>query len=106
MPTSDRSEFKPFARRLPEFKFWYSCSKSVFISIICTFFKVLDVPVFAPILVIYFIVLFVLTMKRQIRHMIQHKYIPFSFGKKRYTAKAPPTSAAASKVAAKMGKAG
>ena len=25
-------------------------------------------------------------MKRQIKHMIKHKYVPFSIGKKRYAA--------------------
>eukprot|EP00471_Norrisiella_sphaerica_P010800 CAMPEP_0184505000 /NCGR_PEP_ID=MMETSP0113_2-20130426/52757_1 /TAXON_ID=91329 /ORGANISM="Norrisiella sphaerica, Strain BC52" /LENGTH=42 /DNA_ID= /DNA_START= /DNA_END= /DNA_ORIENTATION= len=30
-------------------------------------------------------------MKRQIRHMVKHKYIPVSFGKKSY-AKAPPVA--------------
>ena len=28
------------------------------------------------------LVLFFVTMRRQIRHMIKHRYIPFSFGKK------------------------
>jgi len=85
LPThSDGDEFKPFIRRLPEFKFWHSCSKAIVIGFWMTFFSVFDIPVFWPILLIYFIILFVLTMKRQIKHMIQHKYIPFSFGKKRY----------------------
>ena len=25
-----------------------------------------------------------MTMKQQIRHMIKHRYVPFSFGKKQY----------------------
>ena len=41
----------------------------------------LDVPVFWPILLCYWIVLFILTMKRQIMHMIKYKYVPFSTGK-------------------------
>jgi hypothetical protein len=45
---------------------------------------VFDVPVFWPILLLYFIVLFVITMKRQIKHMMKHKYVPFSFGKTVY----------------------
>ena len=32
----------------------------------------------------YFIALFFLTMKRQIKHMIKYKYVPFSFGKTKY----------------------
>lgn len=85
LPTNDRDEFKPFVRRLPEYKFWYSVCKAFVIGFGMTFFQVFNIPVFWPILLIYFIVLFVLTMKRQIKHMIKHKYVPFSFGKKRYT---------------------
>lgn len=65
-----------------------------------------DVPVYWPILVVYWFVLFALTMRRQIqyvpvyasrerllsardRHMIKYKYIPFDFGRKaRYSASA------------------
>jgi hypothetical protein len=36
-----------------------------------TFFQAFNVPVFWPILLMYFIILFVLTMKRQITHMWQ-----------------------------------
>ena len=43
-----------------------------------------NIPVFWPILLLYFIALFVLTMKRQIKHMIKYKYVPFSLGKTRY----------------------
>ncbi|KAH9615746.1 hypothetical protein KSS87_023519 [Heliosperma pusillum] len=43
---------------------------------------VFDVPVFWPILLFYWFVLFMLTMRRQIHHMIKYKYVPFSFGKK------------------------
>jgi hypothetical protein len=52
-----------------------------------TFFEIFDVPVFWPILLLYFIVLFIITMKRQIKHMIKHKYVPWSAGKQQYTGK-------------------
>lgn len=84
LPLNDQDEFKPFIRRLPEFKFWYACAKAIVVALCLTFFNLFDVPVFWPILLIYFIVLFVLTMKRQIKHMLQHRYVPFSFGKKKY----------------------
>lgn len=87
LPTSSNEEFRPFMRRLPEFKFWYTSFKSLVISIICTFFSVLDIPVFWPILVMYFITLFIVTMKRQIRHMIKYRYLPFSHGKAKYQGK-------------------
>jgi hypothetical protein len=87
LPRTSDEEFRPFNRRLPEFKFWYSCFRGTFISVIMTFFSLFDVPVFWPILLGYFIALFVLTMRRQIQHMIKHRYIPFTVGKKKYTKK-------------------
>nr|CAI5823411.1 unnamed protein product [Callosobruchus analis] len=50
-----------------EFKFWYSVTKSTIIGFTCTFFECFNIPVFWPILVMYFITLFCITMKRQIR---------------------------------------
>uniref|UniRef100_A0A0D6R7Y8 Protein RER1 n=1 Tax=Araucaria cunninghamii TaxID=56994 RepID=A0A0D6R7Y8_ARACU len=87
LPTKDSDEFKPFIRRLPEFKFWYALTKAFLVAFVLTFFSIFDVPVFWPILLMYWIVLFVLTMKRQIKHMIKYKYVPLSIGKQRYTGK-------------------
>lgn len=114
LPTKVTEEFRPFIRRLPEFKFWYSVSKSTVIALVCTFFEVFNVPVFWPILVMYFITLFCLTMKRQIKvlkrrlsfffyviviemgclialplvfqHMIKYRYLPFTHSKPKYQA--------------------
>eukprot|EP01036_Dinobryon_divergens_P030252 gene30252-39468_t len=63
LPTREKEEFRPFARRLPEFKFWYSCSRAIIIATFMTFFELFD---------------------RQIRHMIKYKYVPFSWGKAKY----------------------
>ncbi|KAI9250197.1 RER1 protein [Phascolomyces articulosus] len=84
LPTKADEEFKPFIRRLPEFKFWYSATKATAIALFCSFFSVFDIPVFWPILLIYFCILFAITMRRQIKHMIKYKYIPFDLGKKNY----------------------
>jgi hypothetical protein len=51
------------------------------VAFVLTFFSIFDVPVFWPILLLYWLVLFVLTMKRQIRHMIKYRYVPFTVGK-------------------------
>jgi len=87
LPTKNDEEFKPFIRKLPEFKFWYSGSKAFLIAFTCTFFEMFNIPVFWPILVMYFCILFVLTMKRQIKHMIKFRYLPFSHGKRKYKGK-------------------
>ncbi|KAG2705668.1 hypothetical protein I3760_05G066900 [Carya illinoinensis] len=97
LPTKGSDEFKPFIRRLPEFKFWYSFTKAFYIAFVMTFFSMFDVPVFWPILLCYWIVLFVLTMRRQIAHMIKYKYIPFNIGKQRYGGKKPSASSSGSR---------
>jgi len=84
LPTKQNEEFRPFIRRLPEFKFWYSATKATAIAFVCTFFQLFNIPVFWPILVMYFITLFCITMKRQIKHMIRFKYIPFTWGKPKF----------------------
>ncbi|XP_022639061.1 protein RER1A isoform X2 [Vigna radiata var. radiata] len=81
LPSSVNDEFRPFVRRLPEFKFWYSITKAFCVVFVMTFFSAFDVPVFWPILLFYWVVLFTLTMRRQISHMIKYKYLPFSSGK-------------------------
>ncbi|CAM8979254.1 unnamed protein product [Rhodiola kirilowii] len=84
LPTKGSDEFRPFVRRLPEFKFWYGITMAFCIAFVLTFFDALDVPVFWPILLMYWFILFVSTMKRQIMHMVKYKYVPFSVGKQRY----------------------
>jgi len=84
LPTKEKDEYRPFRRRVPEFRFWLSASKAVCVSMLMTFFSMFDIPVFWPILLLYFFVLLAITMKRQIKHMVKHKYIPFSWGKKKY----------------------
>ena len=86
LPTSSRDqEFRPFIRRLPEFKFWYAATKGIAFSLFASLFAFTDVPVFWPILLIYFLMLTFLTLKRQIRHMLKYNYIPFDLGKKKYS---------------------
>ncbi|KAA3673752.1 uncharacterized protein DEA37_0006475 [Paragonimus westermani] len=62
-----------------------STVRAILISIVCTFFPFLDIPVFWPILVLYFLMLFTLMMKRQIKHMIKYRYMPFTYGKPKHT---------------------
>eukprot|EP01113_Clastostelium_recurvatum_P026355 TRINITY_DN3162_c0_g1_i1.p1 TRINITY_DN3162_c0_g1~~TRINITY_DN3162_c0_g1_i1.p1 ORF type:complete len:186 (-),score=44.38 TRINITY_DN3162_c0_g1_i1:280-837(-) len=87
LPQKRDDEFRPFIRRLPEFKFWLAIVRSLTIAIVCTFFPFLNLPVFWPILLIYFLALFFVTMRNQIKHMIKHKYLPFNMGKKVYAGK-------------------
>ncbi|TFY80098.1 hypothetical protein EWM64_g3915 [Hericium alpestre] len=82
LPSSRDDEFRPFVRRLPEWKFWLSTTRASILCFFMTFSTIFDVPVYWPILVMYFCVLFVLTMRRQLQHMIKYRYVPFDWGRK------------------------
>jgi hypothetical protein len=43
-------------------------------------------------LVLYFFVLFGISMKQRIKHMIKYKYIPFDFSKTKHKGKADTSS--------------
>ena len=69
-----------------------------------SFIPFFDIPVFWPILVIYFFALCFMTMRRQIAHMIKFRYIPFNLGKKTYSVRVlpvPPESERAKFVSAR-----
>lgn len=61
LPTKADEEFRPFVRRLPEFQFWYWGTRAIAISNVCTWFRIFDVPVFWPVLLMYWIMLVFLT---------------------------------------------
>jgi hypothetical protein len=61
LPTKEEDEFRPFVRRLPEFKFWYSTTKAIAIGFACSWSEIFNLPVFWPVLVVYWLILFGLT---------------------------------------------
>ncbi|KAL7277793.1 hypothetical protein ACG7TL_008736 [Trametes sanguinea] len=80
LPSQGDDEFRPFVRRRPYPRL--SATRATLITTVCTFFEMFDVFVYWPILVVYWFVLLLLTMRRQIQHMIKYKYIPLDFGRK------------------------
>lgn len=84
LPTKVNDEFRPFIRRLPEYKFWYLGTRATLICLFMSMFDIFDMPVFWPILLLYFIVLTFLTLRKQIQHMYKHHYVPWTTGKTRY----------------------
>lgn len=69
-----------------DFDFRYAATKAFVVAFVMTFFSFLDVPVFWPILLCYWLFLYFLTMKRQIVHMIKYRYFPFDIRKKKVKA--------------------
>ena len=85
LPQNNNEEFRPFQRKLKEYHFWRVMFWTLIISFFCTFFEAFNLPVFWPLLLVYFIFIFILVMRRQIQHMIKYKYLPWDTGKKNYT---------------------
>jgi len=73
LPTKNDQEFKPFVRRLPEFKFWHAATRAVTIAFLCCWSEIFNLPVFWPVLVVYWLILVFLTMRRQIQSMIKYR---------------------------------
>ncbi|KAK6411267.1 hypothetical protein LTR81_014659 [Elasticomyces elasticus] len=75
LPTKNDQEFKPFVRRLPEFKFWHAATRAVTLAFACCWSEIFNLPVFWPVLVVYWLILVFLTMRKQIQAMIKYRYV-------------------------------
>lgn len=84
LPTRANDEFRPFIRRLPEFKFWHQATRATFVSLFMSLFDSFDLPVYWPILLVYFLLLLFVTIKKHLHHMWKYRYVPWSRGKTRY----------------------
>jgi hypothetical protein len=73
LPTVGDGDYRPFVRKLPEFVFWRRCFVAIAIAHTATLFKVLDPPVFAPLLLAYFLLVSVIQFRTRIAHMIRNK---------------------------------
>ncbi|KAG6331672.1 hypothetical protein ID866_7420 [Astraeus odoratus] len=82
LPSQRDDEFRPFVRRLPEWQFWSGSRKLYPGRDSCLIIQLLRRFRCSHFFVVYFCVLFALTMRRQIQHMIKYKYIPWDIGRK------------------------
>ena len=89
LPQKNNEEFRPFHRKVKEYTFWRIMFWTFLISIPMTFFEAFNIPVFWPLLLVYFILIFFLIMRRQIQHMIKYNYLPWDSGKKTYSHSIP-----------------
>ena len=84
LPQKNDEEFRPFQRKIKEYTFWSQITITLFVAIIMTYFQAFEIPVFWPLLLVYFFLIFFLVMKRQIQHMIKYRYLPWDNSKTRY----------------------
>lgn len=80
-------EFKPFVPKVQEFKIWRNIVRVISLCFFLTFFSIFDIPAYWPILVLYFLILFISTFWERVKHMITHKYVPWQQGKPKYVPK-------------------
>eukprot|EP01079_Euglenida_sp_SAG-EU17-18_P010059 gene10059-1815_t len=76
LPSTVDDEFKlhpaqPFVRFLPEYKLWRKVSSAIVVAMAATLIPILDIPVLWQILVMYAAVLFFLSMRTRITHMMK-----------------------------------
>jgi len=72
----------PIIRKVSEFKFWKSLTFFGILALLCTVSPIFDLPVFWPFLLLYFLLLMLITARRQFRHMKKFGYSALDFGKK------------------------
>ena len=89
LPQKKNEEFRPFQRKVKEYSFWSVMFWTFIVAIPMTFFEAFNIPVFWPLLLVYFLMIFFLIMRRQIKHMIKYNYLPWDSGKKTYAHKMP-----------------
>ena len=85
LPQKNNEEFRPFQRKVKEYSFWSMMFWTFLIAIPMTFFEAFNIPVFWPLLLVYFLLIFFLIMRKQIQHMIKYHYLPWDSGKRTYT---------------------
>ena len=60
----EAADSKPLIRSMNEFKFWQSVTFASILSFFCSLSRFFDLPVFWPFLLVYFVMLVILTVKR------------------------------------------
>lgn len=84
LPTRENDEYKGFQRKLGEVEFWKQIFGGTVLAATCSMFDSMDIEIYWPLLVCYFIIMTVFLCRVKIEHMIRYKYIPFEIGKKKY----------------------
>eukprot|EP00388_Colpodella_angusta_P041711 GDKK01054057.1.p1 GENE.GDKK01054057.1~~GDKK01054057.1.p1 ORF type:complete len:213 (+),score=24.44 GDKK01054057.1:83-640(+) len=86
LPMHER-EHRPFVPKVGEFIVWRNMIRVLAIGFFLTLFGFLDIPVFWPILVVYFIALFAVQVGGRVKHMMTHKYVPWNKPKNQFVKK-------------------
>lgn len=80
--TRNEDASKPIIRKLGEFKLWKKLTAAALICLGASFVPALDIPVFWPILLFYFVFVVISVVARQYQHMKRYGYSMGDFFKK------------------------
>ena len=69
-----RGEDKPLLRSLSELQIWERTTFAFLMGLTCTYFKMLEIDVFWPLLLVYFLVLVIYTIQKILKTMEKHRY--------------------------------
>lgn len=83
-PTID-NDFKPYVRKLPEYSFWLFSTGFICTAFFLTLFDFTDIPVFTPLLIFYFIFIFLITGVKMYYNSRLFKYNIFSAKKQGFS---------------------
>lgn len=76
-PSNIDNDFRPYVRRLPEYSFWVFATQIVLTAFFLTLLDFMDIPVFIPILAMYFIFIVCMTAYKLWVHSHKFKYSLF-----------------------------
>lgn len=71
-----------FVPKVGEFTVWKQMMRVVLIGFVLSFIPFLDLPVYVPVLVLYFFALVGIQVGTRVQHMIKYKYVPWNTKKK------------------------
>lgn len=76
-PVNIDNTLRPFVRNMPEYKYWVFAMKVLIVSFLLTLTSLTDIPVYAPILVAYFVFMVIATAFKLWQHCNKYNYNPF-----------------------------
>ena len=66
-----------------EFDFWRSLFSATLLTVVLSMFNSMDIEIYWPLLVMYFIMMTVFLCRAKIAHMVRYQYVPWDFGQKK-----------------------
>jgi len=76
-PSSVDNSLRPFIRNMPEYTYWMFSMKVVVVSFLLTLSRLTDIPVYTPILLVYFVFMVLATAIKLWQHSRKYHYNPF-----------------------------